>query len=77
MMMMKMIQTYKQDSYVVQHVGVVEPVGPVLPLTEHSNTRLLLLQGQIHVVPGHTCSKCTQTAEVQQTLCVETNSDGD
>lgn len=43
--------TYKQNSYIIQHVGVVESVRSVLPVTQDVDTRLLLLQWQIHVVP--------------------------
>lgn len=48
------VHTYKQESNILQHIGVVEPVGPVLPVTQHINTRLALLQRQVHVVP--TCT---------------------
>lgn len=45
------VVSYKQNSHVFQHVGVVQSVGFVLPAAHNMNTRLLLLQRQIHVVP--------------------------
>lgn len=44
--------TYEQESDVLQHVGVVQPVGAALPLAQHANAGLPLLQRQVHVVPA-------------------------
>lgn len=45
------VKTYKQTSYVLQHVWVVHSVGSVLPLAHEVYARLLLLQREVHVVP--------------------------
>ena len=48
--------SYKLNGDILQQIWVVQSVGSVLPVTEHINARLLLLQGQMHVVP-----KCNRT----------------
>jgi hypothetical protein len=44
--------TYKHDSDVLQKVRAVKTVRPILPAAHHMDTRLLMLDGQVHVMPG-------------------------
>lgn len=53
--------TYKQNGDILQHVRVVQAVCSVLPVTQHADTRLLVVQGQIHVVPTDTHKQFTQS----------------
>lgn len=58
------VGTYKDNSYILQHIGVEQSVCSVLPVTQHINT-WLLLQGQIHVVPE--CAHITTQLSTQWT----------